>query len=68
MSEREVQAILARERRTRGEPEEGTYRDLQERAKGLGIPATGSAKELTKAIEKAEEKRAAAQDVGSSGA
>ena len=32
MSERTVQAILARERRTRGEPEEGTYRDLQERA------------------------------------
>jgi hypothetical protein len=65
MSERSVQAILARERRSRGEPEEGTYRDLQERAKGLGVPATGSAKDLQKAIEKAEEKQAAAQDVGS---
>ena len=55
MSERTRQAILARERRTRGEPEEGTYRDLQERAKGLGIPANQPGKALLKAIEKAEE-------------
>ena len=58
MSERTVQAILARERRTRGEPEEGTYRDLQERAKGLGLPAKGSADDLLEAIEKAEAKQA----------
>lgn len=51
MSERTEQAILARERRTRGEPEEGTYRDLQERAKSLGIPANQSGEDLKAAIE-----------------
>ena len=59
MSERTRQAILARERRARGEPEEGTYRDLQERAKGLGIPANQASEKLVKAIEKAEEAEAA---------
>ena len=65
MSERSVQAILARERRSRGEPEEGTYRDLQERAKAMGVPANQSADDLVKAIDKAEAK-AAEQDVGTS--
>ena len=54
MSERSVQAILARERRTRGEPEEGTYRDLQERAKTLGVPANQSTDDLKAAIAEAE--------------
>ena len=57
MSERTRQAILARERRARGEPEEGTYRDLQERAKDLGIPANQAGEKLVKAIEKAEEQQ-----------
>lgn len=55
MSERIVQAILARERRSRGEPEEGTYRDLQERAKSLGVPANQSTEDLKAAIAEAEE-------------
>lgn len=55
MSDRVNQAILARERRSRGEPEEGTYKDLQERAKSLGIPANQSAEDLKKAIDKADE-------------
>ena len=55
MSERTVQAILARERRSRGEPEEGTYRDLQERAKSLGVPANQSTEDLKAAIAEAEE-------------
>jgi hypothetical protein len=50
MSEWTKQAIAARERRTRGEPEQGTYRDLQETAKTLGIPANQSAADLEKAI------------------
>lgn len=54
MSERAKQAILARERKVRGEPEEGTYRDLQERAKDMGIPANQSADDLKAAIEKAD--------------
>ena len=55
MSKRTVQAILARERRSRGEPEEGTYRDLQERAKSLGVPANQSTEDLKAAIAEAEE-------------
>lgn len=51
MSEWTKQAIAARERRTRGEPESGTYRDLQDTAKTLGIPANQSAADLEKAIE-----------------
>lgn len=51
MSEWTRRAIEARERRTRGEPEEGTYRELQDMAKQLGIPANQSAKDLEKAIE-----------------
>ena len=52
MSKWVEQAILARERRTRGEPEEGSFRELQEVAKDLGIPANQSKKDLEKAIEK----------------
>jgi hypothetical protein len=56
MSEELKKAIEERERRTRGEPEEGNYRDLQQRAKDLGIPANQSSDDLLKAITKAEEK------------
>jgi hypothetical protein len=51
MSDWTKRAIEARERRTRGEPEEGTYRDLQATAKALGIPANQAADDLAKAIE-----------------
>ena len=61
MSERTVQAILSRERRSRGEPEEGTYRELQERAKDLGIPANQSADDRKKAIDKADEAASGAE-------
>lgn len=54
MSNKVEQAIIERERRSRGEPEEGTYRDLQERAKEMGIPANQSADDLKEAIEKAD--------------
>lgn len=55
MSERTRQAILARERTTRGEPEGGSYRDLQERAKELSIPANQSREDLEAAIAAADE-------------
>ena len=55
MSEWTKRAIEARERKTRGEPEEGTYRDLQVAAKELGIPANQSADDLQKAIEAKKE-------------
>lgn len=51
MSERTKVAIEARERRTRGEPDEGSYRELQDHAKRLGIPANQSKDELTAAID-----------------
>ena len=51
MSKWTEQAILARERRTRGEPEEGSYRELQDVAKELGIPANQSKEDLEAAIE-----------------
>lgn len=55
MSERTRQAIVARERVTRGEPAGASYRELQERAKELGIPANQSADDLKEAITEADE-------------
>ena len=57
MSERTRQAILARERASRGEPQTGSYRDLQERAKELNIPANQSREDLEAAIAAADEAR-----------
>ena len=57
VSERTRQAILARERVTRKEPESGSYRDLQERAKALNIPANQSREDLEAAIAAADEAR-----------
>lgn len=51
MSERTRIAIEARERRSRGEPDEVSYRELQDHAKRLGIPAKGSKDELAAAID-----------------
>lgn len=52
MSEKTEKAIAEREQRTRGE--KVTYRQVQAKAKDMGIPATGAREDMEKAIAEGE--------------